>query len=191
MAIKNRDGSIYGFSKPAPEMEQQSFWDGTEKIVFHNKFGQKHFRQELKLPEPESPKREIKPVDFAKAEKQRENEIEIVKAIEESKFKPIYEDIVEVWCLPCLEYSENTDPLYDESYSKIKYGDKFKFKAKLIELEDLYIQFVVEKTVELQAESVVYPIMKNRRWWKIKNVKEVKGFYVYLGMISDYQPSFT
>ena len=190
MAIKNRDGSTYTFSKPAPEMEQQSFWDKSEKIIFHNKFGEKHFREELKLPEPTLPQREVKIVNFKEAEKQREEQIQIVKAIEESKHKPVHADIVEVWCLPCLEYKETVDPLYGEGYNTIKYGDKFKFSARMLEIEDLNVKFVTEKSVELPEESVVYPIMKNRRWWRIKGVKEVKGFYIYLGMISDYQPAF-
>lgn len=116
MAIKNRDGSTYSFSKPPPAMEEQAFWDKTEKIIFHNKFGEKHFRDDIKLPEPTPPQREVKAVDFEAAEKRWEEEIQIVKAIEESKPKLVHEDIINVWCLPCLEYTENVDPLYDESY---------------------------------------------------------------------------
>ena len=190
MAIKNRDGSTYGFSKPPPAMEEQAFWDKTEKIVFHNKFGEKYFRDEIKLPEPVLPQREVKAVDFEAAEKRREEEIKIVKAIEESKPKSVHEDIVNVWCLPCLEYTENVDPLYDESSATVKYGEKFQFQCRVLEIQDLSIQFVTEKNVEMGRESVIYPIMKNRRWWRIKDSKEVKGFKVWLAMISDYQPLF-
>jgi hypothetical protein len=192
MAIKNKDGSTYSLSKPAPVMEQQSFWDKTEKIIFHNKFGEKFFRANMKVPEPTpiSPK-EIKIIDFKDIAKQHNDEVKIVQAIEESKKpKPISEDIVEVWCLPCLEYTENIDPLYDESYANVKYGEKFTFRAKLLELEDLHIEFVTEVDVKLQPESVIFPKMKNRRWWKIKDSKEVQGYNVYLAMISDYQPNF-
>jgi hypothetical protein len=190
MAIKNKDGSIYTFTKPAPEMEQQSFWGKAEKIIFHNKFGEKHFREELRLPEPPPMQREVKAIDFEKVEKQREDQIQIVKAIEESRHKPVHEDIVNVWCLPCLDYNENIDPLYDQSYAKIKYGEKFQFQARILDIQDLSIQFVTVKDVKLPNESVVYPVMKNRRWWRIKDSKEVKEFRVYLGMISDYQPAF-
>jgi len=190
MAIKNKDGSAYGFTKPAPQMEQQVFWDKKEKIVFHNKFGEKHHREDMKIVEPEPVHREIKVVDFKEVAKQHDDEIKIVQAIEESKPKPISESIVEVWCLPCLQYSENVDPLYDESYANVTYGEKFTFRAKLAELEDLYIKFVTEIDVKLTEESVIYPKIKNRRWWKIKGVKEVQGYNLYLGMISDYQPAF-
>lgn len=192
MALKNSDGSKFVmFSEPAPQMEQQTFWDKTEKIIFHNKFGEKYHREDLKVKEPEpAPPREIKIVDFKEVAKQYDDEIKIVQAIEESKPKPISEDIVEVWCLPCLEYTENTDPLYNESYANIKYGDKFTFQARLLELEDLHVKFVTEIHVKLPEESVIYPKMKNRRWWRIRGVKEVKGYNIYLGMISDYQPAF-
>lgn len=190
MAIKNKDGSTYSFSKPAPQMEQQTFWDKKEKITFHNKFGEKHHQEDIKIKEPELIHREIKVVDFKEVTKQHEDEIKIVKAIEESKPKPISEDILDVWCLPCLEYTENVDPLYNESYSNIKYGEKFTFQARLLELEDLYVKFITEIHVKLPEESVIYPKMKNRRWWRIRGVKEVKGYNIYLGMISDYQPAF-
>lgn len=191
MAIKNKDGSTYSFSKPPQVMEQQTFWDKTEKIIFHNKFGEKVYREDLQVPIlPEPPAREVKVVDFKEVAKQVEDEIKIVQAIEESKHKPVHEDIVEVWCLPCLDYKENVDPLYGESYANAKYGEKFTFRARMLEIEDLHVQFVTEIGVKLQLESVIYPKMKNRRWWRIKGVKEVKGYNIYLGMISDYQPAF-
>ena len=191
MAIKNKDGTTYSFTKPAPEMEQQVFWDKTEKIVFHNKFGEKHHGHDIQQIEPEPiPVKEIKVVDFKEVAKQYEDEIKIVKAIEESKPKPISEEIVEVLCLPCIKYTENVDKLYEESYANIEYGKTFTFRARLIELEDLHIKFFTEIDVQLPEESVIFPKMRNRRWWKIKGVKEVKGFNVYIGMISDYHPSF-
>lgn len=190
MAIKNKDGSTYSFSKTPQVMEQQTFWDKTEKIVFHNKFGEKFHREDIQPIVPVPPVREVKVVDFKEVAKQVEDEIKIVQAIEESKHKPIHEDIVEVWCLPCLDYKENVDPLYGESYANAKYGEKFTFRARMLEIEDLHVQFVTEISVKLQLESVIYPKMKNRRWWRIKGVKEVKGYNIYLGMISDYQPAF-
>jgi len=191
MAIKNKDGSTYSFSKPPQAMEQQTFWDKTEKIIFHNKFGEKVFREDIQPPlVAEPPQREVKIVDFKEVAKQVEDEIKIVQALEESKSKPLHEDIVEVWCLPCLEYAENVDELYGESYANVKYGEKFTFRARLLRIEDLHVEFVTETSVKLQPESVIYPKMKNRRWWKIKDMKEVKGYHVYLGMISDFQPAF-
>lgn len=191
MAIKNKDGSTYGFTKSVPQMEQQSFWDKTEKITFHNKFGEKYHGEDTEVQEPEPVSvREVKIVDFKEVTKQHEDEIKIVKAIEESKPKSISEDIINAWCLPCLEYTENVDPLYNESYSNIKYGEQFTFQTKLLELEDLHIKFVTEGHVKLPTESVIYPQMKNRRWWRVRGVKEVKGLNVYLGIISDHQPAF-
>lgn len=190
MAIKNKDGSTYGFSKPSPQMEQQTFWDEKERIVMHNKFGKRYFREEIKIEEVKHIEHVVKLPDFKEIEKQKEDRFKIVQAIEESKSKHISEDVVDIWCLPCLDYSENVDPLYDESYAKAKYGETFIFKAKIAFLEDLYIQFVTELDVVILNHSVVYPKIKSKRWWRIKGRKEAKGFNVYLGEISDYQPSF-
>lgn len=194
--LRNKDGSNFKmFTKSVPEMEQQSFWNKKERIIVHNKFGERYFREEVKQEwikeeEEQHIEREAKLPDFKEIEKQREDTIKIVQAIEESKSKHINEDVVNVWCLPCLDYSENTDLLYDESYAKTKYGETFIFKARIAFLEDLYIQFVTELDVVLLNHSVIYPKIKSKRWWRIKDRKESKGFNVYLGEISDYQPSF-
>lgn len=190
MTIKNKDGSTYAFTKPTPVMEQQSFWDEKERITLHNKFGERHFREEVKIEEIERIEREVKLPDFKEIEKQQEDKIKIVQAIEESKPHHISEGIVDIWCLPCLDYTENVDPLYNESYANVKYGETFIFRAKLMALEDLYIKFVTELDVMVLEHSVIYPKTKSKRWWRIKARKEVKGFNVYLGEISDYQPSF-
>lgn len=178
MAIKNKDGSTYTFTKPPLEMEEQAFWDKKEKIIVHNKFGQRYLRGEI-IKEMRLPEKEM-----------ISEKIQIIQAIEEAKPKPVSEGVVEIWCLPCLEYSEDKDPLYEEEYTTVKYGDTFIFRSRILTIEDLYIQFVTEKDIKIAGNSVIYPKMKNRRWWRIKGVKEIQGFNVYVAEISDYQPSF-
>lgn len=186
MAIKNKDGSNYVFTKPAPQMSEQVFWNKKEHVTLHNKFGQRYVKEntepEVETIIPQAPQEELP-----------EEDIKIITHKEDYEEKPkaLSDDIVEVWCLPCLEHSENVDPLYGESYSKVNYGDKFIFKARIISLEDLQIQFVTEMSVTLPYESVIYPKMASRRWWQIKGYKEINGFRIYLGMISDYQPNFS
>jgi len=186
MAIKNKDGSVYRFSGPVPEMAEQSFWDKKDKTIVHNKFGQRYVR-ERKGDEDMDLSKIKRELSRAKVEK---DEIKIVQVIEQPKSKPIAEEVVEIWCLPCVDFIENVDPLYNESYNKINYGQPFIFRARLLSLEDLSIQFITEESVKLPNESVVYPKTASRRWWRVKSVKEVKDFRVYLGGISDYQPSF-
>jgi hypothetical protein len=187
MAIKNKDGSTYSFTKPAPQMIEQVFWNKQERVSLHNKFGQRFIKEnvqeepvEAKIPEYEEMTPPVK------------EEIKIIKHMDNSDEKPktLSADIVDVWCLPCLERVENVDPLYGESYEKVNYGEKFTFKARLFSLEDLQIEFITEGNVILPYESVVYPKVPNRRWWQIKGYKEVKGYRIYIGVISDYQPSF-
>jgi hypothetical protein len=184
MAIKNKDGSPYRFTKPVPEMAQQSFWNKKESITVHNKYGERYLRERNDADE----------IDLSKIKREVElpevEEIKIVQAIEEPKPKQLSEEIVEIWCLPCVGHIENVDPLYDESYDKINYGGTFIFKSRLLSLEDLSIQFITEMNVNLPNESVVYPKTASRRWWRIKGMKEVEGFKIYVGVISDYQPSF-
>lgn len=191
MAIKNADGSTYSFSQPPTTMEEQSFWDKKERVVLHNKFGEKHFREELEEEVEKPVVREVKITNLAEVQKQKEDQIKIVQALEDSKpAKPISADIVNVWCLPCLSYDENVDPLYDESYAKVTYGDKFVFQSKLLVLEDLYLQFATTLSTKIPAESVIFPQTKSRRWWRVKGMEEVKGFNVYVAVVSDYQPKF-
>ncbi len=187
MAIKNKDGSIYSFTKPAPQMVEQVFWNKKEHVMLHNKFGQRFVKENK---HEESPI-DIKIPDYEDMEPPTE-EIKIIKHIDapEEKPKALMADIVDVWCLPCLERSENVDPLYGESYEKVNYGEKFMFKARLFSLEDLQIEFITEGSVILPYESVIYPKVANRRWWQIKGYKEVKSYRMYIGVISDYQPSF-
>jgi hypothetical protein len=189
MTIKNKDGSTYNFSKPNPSLEEQKFWS-TDKIVMHNKFGDRFTIENMTPLEPSPIQKEVKVVNFKEVEKQKEDAIKIVQAIEESKPKKLSEETFEIWCLPCLEIIENTDPLYNETTSRIKYGDKFVFRARILELEDLHIKFLTNLGDKIPAESVIFPKMRNRRWWRVQESQEVKGFNLCIGIISDYQPSF-
>lgn len=47
MAIKNRDGTTYFFSKPNPLMNEQNLWN--EKIILNNKFGKKIVESEPEI----------------------------------------------------------------------------------------------------------------------------------------------
>lgn len=183
MAIKNKDGSTYKVVKPAPKMAQQSFWNKQEKITIHNKYGQRYLRDNA---ENDDIKREFEVPVF----EEKNEEIKIVQVIEEYKPKQLSEEVVEVWCLPCIDHVQNIDPLYDESYDKINYGETFIFKSRLLSLDDLSIQFIAETKVNIPYDSVIYPKTASRRWWRIKGIKEIENFKIYLGAISDYQPSF-
>ena len=183
MPIKNKDGSIFSFNKPNPVMLQQDFWSKTESVIIHNKFGQRH------IVESNEKFREVKLNEKAKVrEIEKQDDIKIIQSFVEEKPKHISESVIEVWCLPCLGYNENEDELYGESYSTLKYGDKFIFRARLLEVEDLHIQLVTDQ--KINEYSVVYPKTNGKRWWKVQETKESKGFYFMNCIISDYQPSF-
>ncbi len=177
MAIKNKDGSLFKLKSPPPVMHEQTFWN--EKVKVHNKFGRRHI-QALEQEEEEQ--------SFEMPEQQEE--IKIVESIKGEKPKSLDESIIDVWCLPCVGVIQNTDELYGESYEKPEYGDKFIFKAKILQSEDLFIQIIAKEEIPLQ--SVLYPRTNMKRWWEVKHVAPVKdGFHVISGVISPYQPSFS
>jgi hypothetical protein len=171
MAIKNKDGSIYCYSKPNPVMNSQSLWPKSEEIKFHNKFGQRTYSQ----PEPEKIKVEIKEAGI------------VIEKSKESTEKDV--DVFDVWCLPATVITK-VDPLYGSNYNRIKYGDKFTFEAKVYETTDLYLKLITKQ--EVPENSVIFPLNTDRRWWRIKSNESYgdSNFWIVTSQISDYQPNF-
>jgi len=175
MAIKNRDGSIYCFSKPNPLMNSQSIWPKNENVILHNKIGQRFYGQG----------KEINVVEEKKVEKMKE--VVIVTKAETSE-KHVERDVIDVWCLPA-EIITKIDPLYGSNYNRIKYGEKFSFEAKIYETEDLYLQLITKQ--KLPENSVIFPRNKDRRWWRVSGTEKYEGdFWIVTSQISDYQPNF-
>ena len=178
MAIKNKDGSVYCFSKPNPLMNSQALWPKDEKVIFHNKFGQRYYGNKLEVQIEEEVEREV------------EEEVKIVeKVIEKGHSTDRDEYVFDVWCLPAKVVTK-VDPLYGSNYSRIKYSEKYKLEAKLFESNDLHLQLITKQ--EIPVNSVIFPLNKDRRWWRVTNNQNYeKGFWLVTGQISDYQPSFS
>jgi hypothetical protein len=177
MAIKNKDGSIFKLAGPPPVMENQTFWN--EKVRIHNQFGQKYVQEAVKPENNDLPEKIEEPSE----------EIKIVDSIKEETPKYVNESIINVWCLPCTGSREVVDNLYGSRYGRPEYGEKFVFKAKLLEVEDLFIQMLAKE--KIPEQSVIYPQLQMKRWWRVSAVIETNGFYVVTATISDYQPSFS
>jgi hypothetical protein len=179
MAIKNKDGSIYCYSKPNPLMNSQALWPKDEKVIFHNKFGQRYCDNKLEVEEEvEEEKEEVV------------EQVEIVeKIIEKGHTAGRDEYVFDVWCLPAKIITK-IDPLYGSNYNRVKYGEKYKFEAKLYESNDLHLQLITKQ--ETPVNSVIFPLNKDRRWWRVTNNQNYeKGFWLVTGQISDYQPNFS
>jgi hypothetical protein len=180
MTIKNKDGSTYQHYMATPKlMEMQNIWN--EKVFLHNKFGIRHIepnneeyldeREVFEMPKPEPVKEEVvEPV---------KEEIKVVETIKQPKPKYVNESIVDVLCLPCVGIKEGVP----------EYGNQLTFKAKLLRTEDLFVQILCKENVPPQ--SIIYPQINMKRWWRVTGAVEKSGFYIVSGMITDYQPSFS
>lgn len=177
MAIKNKDGSIYCYSKPNPAMNSQSLWPKNEEVKFHNKFGQRLYGN-------------TDVVEEVKIVEEEEEEVKIVETIEKTKeVIEVEQDVFSVWCLPATVITK-IDPLYGSNYNRIRYGDKFTFEAKVYEATDLSLRLISKQ--EIPASSVIFPLNTERRWWRVvsNNKYEDSGFWIVASQISDYQPNF-
>lgn len=157
-------------------MNSQSLWSKDEEIKFHNKFGQRTYSQ----------------VESDKIEMKEAEEVEEVKIMIEKSKESVEKDIdvFNVWCLPAIVITK-VDPLYGSNYSRIKYGDKFTFEAKVYETTDLYLKLVTKQ--EIPENSVIFPLNTDRRWWRTKSNEKYQdsNFWIVTSQVSDYQPNFT
>jgi len=163
-------------------MNSQVLWPKDEKVIFHNKFGKRYYGNKLEIEEAEE--------QVEEEQEEAVGEVEIVeKIIEKGHSVGRDEYVFDVWCLPA-KIINKVDPLYGSNYSRIKYGEKYKFEAKLFESNDLHLQLITKQ--EIPTNSVIFPLNKDRRWWRVTNNHNYeKGFWIVTGQISDYQPNFS
>ena len=91
-------------------------------------------------------------------------------------------------CLPII-IETHIDELYGEIKNTSKYGNKIMFEFFLVSQDDLSITFWTN--IKLEIGSIIYPINKDKRWWKINRQEEKNEGYLYSGIGSDICPSFT
>lgn len=161
MAIKNKDGTVYKLTCPNPLMQEQDIWSAD--VIFHNHFGIK-----VCIPDPAR-----KPIIKE----------EVVKELPQVVVEPSF--MADIWCLPAI-YEEVVDPLYGEKHKRINYGNKFVFKAKLMEMSDLFIILWTENQ-EVTEGSIIFPQVKDKRWWRVAEIKD----NLLRCVITDYQPNFS
>jgi hypothetical protein len=110
--------------------------------------------------------------------------------ISDDYMQEIGEDRVQIWCLPA-HTKEFTDSLYNEKYVKVRYGKKFIFSGILIEMADLSMILWTD-TRAVTEGSVVYPRVKDKRWWRVQEVKaDDKEGYLLRCVVTNYQPDFS
>lgn len=174
MVIRNSCGTIYKLKGPNPLMKEQDQWN---KFKIHNF----NWEPESKSDSiPETP--QIKS-DFAIKESKPEPE-------PEPRIEPSREFTTKstAHCLPVV-IEVHKDSLYDEIKSVSKYGDKFLFEFLLVSQNDMVIVFWTD--IKLENGSIIYPINKDKRWWKINKREKKESGYLYSGINSDICPDFT
>jgi hypothetical protein len=184
MAIKNKDGTVFKISGPNPLMDEQTLWDGFTK---HNFEWSEEIDKENKNKVFEI-KQNKEDVLFEEKKIVIEEPKIIEKKVEVKEQKNISDHkTIQCFCLPAKTI-EKKDELYEETYQRVEYLDKFIFDAVVIEKADIYIKFwTMEK---ITKNSIVYPKNKDKRWWKVSDQKEAPMGFIYIAMISDYTPSF-
>jgi len=212
MVIKNKDGSVYKLKGPNPLMEDQAFWNDLENFTLHNTEWKKtvfgddgeliprdsNFQVNSASPvvEPEIEKPKPKPPNEVKLPPIHDSQVDAVELKNEPKEKPknnnefpTIKNKVVIHCLPAL-IKEHFDDFYGEHYNKISYGDKFSFEAVIVENEDLSMTFWTT-TEEVTPASVIYPQVKEKRWWRVQTKIEKSGGYLIYAVVSDIQPDFS
>lgn len=180
MVLKNKDGTDYKLSGPNPLMKSQILWNAKQELIKYNKFGQLKIltsnQQESIKTETAIEEFDVKTFETEMKEASKEETPEIVERLPEVEVgKRSDEGVVEVWCLPKLGEV---------------YGEKFKFESVILENSDLY--FVLYTNVKLTPGSILYPRIFDKRWWRVKNIKEeAENEYLVSAMISYYQPNFS
>ncbi len=173
MAIKDKDGKIYKLRGPNPLLVNQSRWQ-IENMSFYN------FKWDsIILP------------DKNKTTTIREKEIVIqsISGEEEKEEDNNLEKIKSIFvCLP-IKVEVFRDNLYDETYKKVTYGEKYTFEGILLSREDIAIEFWVSNPIT--QGSIVCSSLDEKRWWKVQDFFEKANGYVVQAIVSDYSPDLS
>ena len=212
--IKKKDGTVYRLNSPNPLVSDQEFWAEKDEFIIHNFDWDKTLTElgdflpsfQLQKPEVIDPEAidpevesEVEPevIDPKSFPLQKPEVIDPeVKEPEVKEEKPLYlKNVVVIHCQPVI-IKEHKDDLYDESYKKNQYGEKFTFEGIIIQREDFMILFWTN--IELTKNSILYPSkyrdgvkFGDYRWWKVNDMREKSGGFVVQAVVSDYQPDFT
>ena len=109
-------------------------------------------------------------------------------------------NVVHMHCLP-IESTDHFDSLYNDSFSRQQYGEKFIFESVLVEMGDLAMAFWTD-TDKVTEGSIVYPFrrqvgngkfegLKQYRWWKVSDVENKSSGQLFRAIVTDVHPDFS
>lgn len=228
MTILDKEGKVYTLVGPNPLVEKQTTWDPS-KLVFHNfewneirTSGEQRRRKQTAEPKENAPeeRREENPILEAPQKTAPEKPI-----VEEPKEDARQEKVLEEqndgrefdlpyikykvlsYCLPA-NVQKKSDSLYGESWSTLKYGNKFVFPCVMISSTDLSIEFwTSDPKKQITEKSIIYPFsyeVHNQstdnydrvpydeyRWWKVSSKERKEEGWLFAAVPSDVQPDFS
>lgn len=208
MAIKNKDGSIYRLNGPNPLMREQDLWEGfsihnmdfkediiTNSIKESNKNKTKINLGKTVVEKSSEQKREVVSVQSQPVVDQTEKQQAPATTNSDDIEKPknINAKLLDYkrTVMHCLQADaqEKFDDLYGERSIKIKYIGKFNFESILILEDDMQMVFWTHLE-KVTKHSVVYPMNREKRWWKVTGVKPAPEGWFINCMPSQYHPDF-
>jgi hypothetical protein len=222
MAIFTKDGKVYTVQCPNPLVKKQVSWE-KDKLVFHNfrwdDIRQAFVDQKPSHPKPKPDKKEqhLQETFEGTSEDEKEVDVESV-AEEEMEAEPAAEDDrdsdfphikyrVLCHCLPA-RIESIADPLYGDTFTRVKYGSKFVFPCVVISSSDFSLEFWTSDPKEKVSEkSIIYPFSyevynsetssydkvpyDDYRWWRVSSKEPREGGWSFSAIPSDHQPDFS
>lgn len=220
MAIKDKDGKVYQLRGPNPVMKTQDIWNPSN-LVFHNMRFREVVHQDERItpqtiieeyttraplqeyidriqvdpvpteepvtnvavlspPKVEDPPPPSPPPVERPVEKKIPVDRRIARLLEERK--------VVFHCLPVIT-KKHTDELYGNVHTKRVYGEKFVFPGIVVQESDMMFQFWTDR--EVPEQSIVFPQMETKRWWKVVSHEPKSGGYLVSATVSEINPDFS
>lgn len=203
MSIRKKDGTIYKLTSPNPVMESQFPWDRSKIVLLNMRCD-----SEEAIEDKNSLISQLKEktFDIGDVLPQRDQNISAKQFVEEIKSsqreitpEPIPEPppeptpkstklelipdkirraIIKFHCVPARTEDNS-----------VVYAAKFIFEGIMLSRDDLFVRFWAN--TKLNENSIVYPQIVEKRWWKIKGIENSKTGYLYYAVISDLNPDFS
>ena len=188
MTIFNSDGTQYKLEGPNPLMKEQNYFDG---FSLHNFDWKSEIKKENTIVVPVKSDFNIKEIEKPLPVCEDVTQPEPSKIVEKIKSKElsINSNVTRIHCLPAT-VEKKVDDLYGETRLINGWGSPFLFEAIIVEQNDFMITFWTNIGI-IEFGSIIYPVSRDKRWWKISNKKEEKEGYLYNALTSDINPDFT
>ena len=163
MTIYNLNGSEYILEGPNPLMKKQEHF---KDFVLHNFNWKPEVKEKISIVVP-------KKSDFHVKEDPPElPESKIVEKIESHDPPSIDSNITRIHCLP-VKIEQKIDELYGETRLVSTWGNPFLFEAIILDQNDFMINFWTN--IEIESDSIIYPVNRDKRWWKVNNKQKKRG----------------